>query len=83
MGVEDHDSDLATEYVLARRQRPDLDPSALTEVILSRLSEDQLLRCAGDALAWAPYPATRRELARSYVENFVLAMESDSDSDPV
>jgi len=83
MGVEDHDSELAAEYVLARRQRPDLDPSALAEVILARLSQEQLLRYAGDALAWAPYPADRRELARSYVQNFVLAMESDSDADPV
>lgn len=82
MGVEDHDSDLAAEYVLARRQRPDLDPPGLAEVILSRLSQEQLLRYAGDALAWAPYPDSRRELARSYVENFVLAMESDPDGDP-
>lgn len=83
MGVEDHDSDLAAEYVIARRQRPDLDAPGLADVILSRLSQEQLLRYAGDALAWAAHPGDRRELAKSYVENFVLAMESDADSDPV
>lgn len=80
MGVADHDSDLAAEYVIARRQRPDLDAPGIAEVILSRLDREQLLRYAGDALAWAQEPADRRELAKIYVENFVLAMESDPDA---
>ncbi|MGH3793883.1 MAG: hypothetical protein ACRDSP_03235 [Pseudonocardiaceae bacterium] len=82
MSVEDHDDDLATEYVLARRQRPDLDGHELAKVILSRLSQDQLLRYAGDALTWAAHPADRQELALSYVRNFVLAMETDPDAAP-
>ncbi|HEU0086357.1 MAG TPA: hypothetical protein VFQ77_01670 [Pseudonocardiaceae bacterium] len=82
MSVDDHDDDLATQYVLARRQRPDLDVPELAKVILSRLSQDQLLSYAGEALPWAPHPTDREELALNYVRNFVLAMENDSDSDP-
>jgi hypothetical protein len=77
MSVEDHDDELVTQYVLARRLRPDLDGPELARVVLSRLSEEQLLRYAQDALTWAPHPADRRELALRYVLNFVLAMESD------
>ncbi|MDQ3763017.1 MAG: hypothetical protein M3460_15630 [Actinomycetota bacterium] len=79
MSVEDHDDELVTQYVLARRLRPDLGADELARLIVSRLSEDQLLRCAGDALAWAPHPTDRQELALRYVQNFVLAMESDPD----
>lgn len=77
MTVEDHDVELATQYALARRLRPDLEGPALAALIVSRLSEDHLLRLAGDALAWAPHPTDRQELALRYVQNFVLAMESD------
>jgi hypothetical protein len=80
MSVEDHDDELATQYVLARRLRPDLDGAGLAQLIISRLSEDQLLGLAGDALAWAPHPTDRQELALQYVQNFVLAMESDPDA---
>ena len=79
MSVEDHDNDLADQYVLARRWRPDLDGPELARLILSRLSQEQLLRCAEAALAWAPHPADRQELALRYVQNFVLAMETDPD----
>lgn len=77
MSVEDHDDELATQYVLARRLRPDLEGPELARLIMARLSEEQLLRYAQDALAWAPHPADRRELALRYVLNFVLAMETD------
>jgi hypothetical protein len=79
MSLEDRDDELATQYVLARRLRPDLDGDELARLILSRLSEEQLLRLAGDALAWAPHPTDRQDLALRYVQNFVLAMESDPD----
>lgn len=79
MSDEDNNEDLATEYVLARRQRPDLDEQELAKVILAKLSQDQLLRYAGDALAWAPHPADRQELALRYVRNFILAMETGPD----
>ncbi|MBV9012512.1 MAG: hypothetical protein JO272_10765 [Pseudonocardiales bacterium] len=79
MSPEDHDDELATQYVLARRLRPDLDGEELARLIVSRLSEDQLLHLAGEALTWAPQPTDRRDLALSYVRNFVLAMESDPD----
>ncbi|MGH3721143.1 MAG: hypothetical protein ACRDRI_20295 [Pseudonocardiaceae bacterium] len=79
MSPEDHDDELATQYVLARRLRPDLEGDALARLIISRLSEDQLLHLAGDALAWAPHPSDRRDLALRYVRNFVLAMEADPD----
>jgi hypothetical protein len=77
MSLEDRDDELATQYVLARRLRPDLDGDELARLIVSRLSEEQLLLLAGDALAWAPHPADRQDLALRYVQNFVLAMESD------
>ncbi|MGH3784548.1 MAG: hypothetical protein ACRDRO_29005 [Pseudonocardiaceae bacterium] len=80
MRIEDHDDDLATQYVLARRLRPDLEGAELAQLIVSRLNEDQLLGLAGDALAWAPHPTDRHELALNYVQNFVLAMESDPDA---
>ncbi|MDQ2884277.1 MAG: hypothetical protein M3Y48_24860 [Actinomycetota bacterium] len=80
MSIEDHDDELATQYVLARRLRPDLEGAELAQLIVSRLNEDQLLGLAGDALAWAPHPTDRRELALEYVQNFVLAMESDPDA---
>jgi hypothetical protein len=77
MGVEEHDGDLATQYVLARRQRPDLTTDELAALIMSRLSRDQLLHYAGVALTWESHPADRQELALRYVQNFVLAMEAD------
>ena len=79
MNLDDHDDDLTTQYVLARRLRPDLDGEELARLIVSRLDEEQLLNLAGDALAWAPHPTDRQELAVRYVKNFVLAMESDPD----
>ena len=79
MDINDHDDELVTQYVLARRLRPDLDGAELARLIVSRLGEDQLLNLAGDALAWAPHPTDRQELALRYVQNFVLAMESDPD----
>ena len=79
MSVEDHDDELATQYVLARRLRPDLDGDALAGLIVSRLNQDHLLHLAGDALAWAPHPTDRHELALRYVKNLVHAMESDPD----
>ncbi len=79
MSDEDHNEDLATEYVLARRQRPDLDEQELAKVILAKLSRDQVLRYAGEALAWAQHPGDRQELALSYVRNFILAMETSPD----
>jgi hypothetical protein len=80
MSIDDYDDELTTQYVLARRQRPDLDGPELARVIVSRLDEDKLLELAGDALTWAPHPTDRQELALSYVQNFVLAMESDPDA---
>lgn len=79
MSIEDNDGDLATQYVLARRQRPDLDAPELAGYLLEKLSQDDLLRYAEDALAWAPHVADRQELALQYVQNFVLAMEADPD----
>ncbi|MGH3669192.1 MAG: hypothetical protein ACRDSH_00935 [Pseudonocardiaceae bacterium] len=80
MTIEDHDDELATQYVLARRLRPDLEAAELAQLIVSRLTEDQLLHLAGDALTWTTHPTDRQELALHYVQNFVLAMESDPDS---
>lgn len=79
MSAEGYDDELATQYVLARRLRPDLDGPELAELIMSRLNEEHVLRYAEDALAWAPLPADRQELALHYVLNFVLAMETDPD----
>ena len=80
MSIGDHDGELATQYVLARRLRPDLIGEELARLIVSRLSDDRLLHFAGDALAWSPHPTDRQELALRYVQNFVLAMESGPNS---
>jgi RNase adaptor protein for sRNA GlmZ degradation len=72
------DDELATRYAQARRQRPDADEQQLTEVIVASLSDDEMLRYAAEALVWEAEPAGRRELATSYVQKFVLAMETDS-----
>ena len=80
MNGADHD-ELADQYVLARRWRPDLDVDGLARLIVSRLTEAQLLHFAGDALAWTSHPSSRQELALHYVRNFVLAMENDGDED--
>jgi hypothetical protein len=80
MAIDDHNDDLATQYVLARRLRPDLEGQELARLIVSRLSEDQILNLAGEALTWTQHPTDREELAMRYVENFVLAMESDPDA---
>ena len=77
MDIGDPNEELLTQYVLARRLRPDLEGEALARLIVSRLDEDQLLDLAGDALTWAPHPTDRQELALRYVQNFVLALESD------
>ena len=79
MHIDDHDEELATQYVLVRRLRPDLEGEELARLIISRLDEDQVLNLAGEALAWASDLADRQELALRYVQNFVLAMESDPD----
>ncbi|MQA14647.1 MAG: hypothetical protein GEV09_10880 [Pseudonocardiaceae bacterium] len=80
MSAKEHfDNDLTTHYVLARRQRPDADEHELAELIVAKLSQEELLRYAGDALVWEAQPTGRRELALSYVQNFVLAMETDPD----
>ena len=79
MNPEDLDDELATQYVLVRRLRPDLDGDELARLIISRLSDDQILHLAGNALAWASHPTDRQDLALSYVRNFVLAMEADPD----
>lgn len=79
MSVEDNDGDLATQYVLARRDRPDLEADGLAKYILGKLSKEDLLRYAEEARLWAPNPGDRKELALSYVRNFVLAMETDLD----
>ena len=80
MSVEDNEGDLATQYVLARRQRPDLNVDELVKYIIARLSKDELLSYAEETPPWAPDGADRRELAVSYVRNFVLAMEADPDA---
>lgn len=79
MGIEDNNGDLTTQYVLARRQRPDLDAPELAGYIIAKLSQDDLLRYAQEALPWAPHVADRQEMALRYVQNFVLAMEADPD----
>jgi hypothetical protein len=47
---------------------------------MSGLSEEQLLRCAANALARASHPVDRRELALHYVQNFLRAMETAPDN---
>jgi hypothetical protein len=73
--MSDIHEELATQYAMARRTNPITDAEGIANWITDRLSEDQRLSLAQEALVWAEEPADRRELARSAVLNFVLAME--------
>ncbi len=73
--------ELSFEYAMARRQRPAADYEEIAERITDRLSDEQRLLLAADALVWADELADRRQLALRAVRNFVLAIESAPDVD--
>jgi hypothetical protein len=73
--MTDIHEELAAQYALARRTNPLADVDGIANWITDRLNEDQRLSLAEEALVWTDEPANRRELARSAVLNFVLAME--------
>ena len=75
--TEDIHHELAAEYALARRLNPLADPERLADWIMTRLSDDQRLTLAGEALIFAEDPGDRQALARAAVLNFVLAMEGE------
>lgn len=75
--MSDIHEELAIQYALARRTNPITDADGIASWITDRLTEDQRLSLAEEALVWADEPGDRRELARSAVLNFVLAMEQD------
>lgn len=80
--MTDVNEELAVEYALARRALPSADADEIALWITQRLTGDQQLALAQDALLWHHEPADRRELALMAVRNFVLAIESDPHDDP-
>lgn len=75
------DDEIVAQYSVAKSERPYAGPDELAELIVSRLSGDDLLRLAADALMRESSPGGRRELAMQHVRQFVLEMESDPEDD--
>lgn len=69
--------ELSIEYAVTRRQFPGATADAIAAKIIERLSPEQRLALAEEALLWHHEPATRRDLALMTARNFVLAIESD------
>lgn len=74
-------SQLAIEYAMARRQYPAVTTEEIVKRLTERLTAEQELSLAEDALLWHHEPASRPELALMAVRNFVLAIEADPDED--
>lgn len=68
--------ELAIQYALARRQRPLASPEEIAEVVLSRLSDEEQLILAGDALLWNEESAGRHDLALHTVLAYVRDIEA-------
>jgi len=61
---------------MARRQYPLASAEKIADVVLSRLSDEEQLILAGDALLWNEESAGRHDLARHTVMAYVLEIES-------
>lgn len=68
---------LSIEYAVTRRQFPRATIDEVAAAIVDRLSAEQLLALAEEALLWHHETASRRELALLTARNFALAIESD------
>lgn len=69
--------ELSMEYAVTRRQFPGATADEIAARILERLSAEQHLVLAEEALLWHHEPASRRDLALMTARNFVLAIEAD------
>ncbi len=78
--VDEISEELAIQYAVVRREFLRATEEQVVERMLDRLTETQLLELAAQALSWTEEPASRRELARLAVRNFVNAWEGDPDA---
>ncbi len=74
--ISDVNEELSIQYAMARRQYPLASAEKIAEVVLSRLSDEEQLVLAGDALLFNEESAGRRDLARHTVMAYVLEIES-------
>jgi hypothetical protein len=77
----DVNEELAIQYAMARRQHPLADIEEIADIVLSRLSDEEQLVLAGDALLWIEGCSGRRELARHVVVSYVRDIEAGRDVD--
>ncbi|MBA3338697.1 MAG: hypothetical protein H0T54_02925 [Geodermatophilaceae bacterium] len=78
--MDEISEELAIQYAVVRREFLRATEEQVVERMLDRLTETQLLELAAQALSWTEEPASRRELARLAVRNFVNAWEGDPDA---
>lgn len=79
MGAEVNE-ELAIQYAMARRLRPLASTEEIAEVVLSRLSDEEQLVLAGDALLWNEEWTGRRDLARQTILAYIRDIETDGDA---
>ena len=82
MVVDGINEELSMEYAFVRRQLPAATADEIAKRITDRLSAEQHLALAEDALLWHHEPASRRDLAFMAVRTFVLSIEADPQGDP-
>ena len=73
--------ELAIQYAMARRQRPFGSAEEIAEMVLSRLSEEEQLVLASDALLWNEACPSRRDLARQVIVAYVHDIEAGGAGD--
>ncbi|MDQ3733388.1 MAG: hypothetical protein M3400_05200 [Actinomycetota bacterium] len=78
--MDEISEELAIQYAVVRREYLRASEEQIVDRILDRLTEAQQLELAAQALSWTEEPASRRELARLAVQNFVSAWEGDPDA---
>lgn len=76
---EEVNEELAIQYAMARRQRPHAGVEEIAEVVLSRLSDEERLVLAGDALLWSEVSTGVRDLAHQTVLVYVRDIEAGPD----
>lgn len=78
--VDELTEELAIQYAVVRREFIRATEDQIVERMLDRLSEQQQLELAAQALSYSDQPGSRRDLARLAVRNFVRAWEGDQDT---
>jgi len=78
--VDEITEDLAIQYAVVRREFIRATHEQIVEAILDRLTDQQQLELAAQALSYTEEPGNRRDLARLAVGNFVIAWEGEPDT---